>query len=217
MSLNVQIWSNVQVYAQSNAAAAQAITGITKGAPGVVTYVGADPINGDYIALTDVVGMNELDGRIFRVANVNAGSNTLELEGEDTSAYTTFISGNLQVLTFGTQMVSATDVNASGGDFEYEDTTTIHVQVRTQIPTVAAPSKLAFVNIWDPADPALIALERASQLKTKLGLHIAFASGYRVLAFGYVGATLLPGGTAQGKVTTGVEMTLHGRPKYYTT
>lgn len=73
---------------------AQNITGITKANPGVVTYSGADTYaNGDKVAITGVVGMGQVNNREFTVANVNAGANTFELSGVDTSAYDTYSSG----------------------------------------------------------------------------------------------------------------------------
>lgn len=217
MTVQVSLWSNVQVYMQSALATAIVMTAITKANPGVVTYTGADPSNGDYIVLSSVVGMSEVDGRVFRVANVNAGSNTLELEGEDTTNYGTFVSGNAQVITFGTQMISATNLSASGGDFDFEDTTTIHDTVRTQVPTVAQAAVYTFENLWDIADAALIALKNASILKTKRVMRFTFSNGYKMLFNGYVGATLLPVGAGQAKVTTQVAITMHGRPTYYST
>lgn len=59
--------------------ATQAITGITQANPGVLTYTGADPTNGQWMFLTGIGGMTELNGRYVKVANVNAGANTFEL------------------------------------------------------------------------------------------------------------------------------------------
>ena len=72
----------------------QAISGITKANPAVVTYVGADTYaNGDRVVITGVLGMTEVNNREFTVANVNTGANTFELSGVNSSAYTTYTSG----------------------------------------------------------------------------------------------------------------------------
>ncbi len=72
----------------------QVISGATKANPCVVTYVGADTFaNGDRVIIDDIVGMVELNNREFIVANVNAGANTFELTGIDSTAYTTYSSG----------------------------------------------------------------------------------------------------------------------------
>lgn len=78
--------------------AAQNITGVTQGNPGVVSYAGADPTNGRWVYIAGIVGMTQLNGRYARVANVNAGANTFELTDAagnniDTSLYTAWSSG----------------------------------------------------------------------------------------------------------------------------
>ena len=59
------------------------ISGITNANPGVVTYVGADPSNGDWMYVYGVVGMAEVNGRYVKVANVNTGAKTFELNDID--------------------------------------------------------------------------------------------------------------------------------------
>jgi hypothetical protein len=88
-------WSKVQVAIQSALAAAISITAITKANPGVATYSGVDPVNGDY-AILRVQGMHQLNKRVVRFANVNGAGNTVELEGIDTTLFDTFTSGTLK-------------------------------------------------------------------------------------------------------------------------
>lgn len=74
----------------------QAITAVTAANPGVVTYTGSDTYaNGDKVLITGVLGMVELNNREFTVANVNAGANTFELTGINTTGYTAYVSGGL--------------------------------------------------------------------------------------------------------------------------
>lgn len=73
---------------------AQNITGITNANPAVVTYSGADNFsNGERIWIDGVVGMTQVNGREFTVANVDTGANTFELSGVNSSAYTAYSSG----------------------------------------------------------------------------------------------------------------------------
>ncbi len=208
-------WSNVAVAMQSALATAIVINSISKANPGVVGYTGTDPSNGDYVALT-VNGMRQLNDRVVRVANVNAGSNTLELEGVDTTLFDTFTSGTAEVITFGTSITTATTVNASGGDFGFIDTTTIHSNVRTQIPDLPNPASFSFDNIWDVADAGLLAMKTASDAQAKRAFKFTYGTGGQILVFlGYVGASLLPGGQAQGLVTTSSVITMNGTPSVY--
>lgn len=78
---------------------AQAITGITKANPAVLTYSGADTYaNGDRVHVASVAGMTQVNNREFIVANVNAAANTFELQNSDgtnvdSTGYDTYTSG----------------------------------------------------------------------------------------------------------------------------
>jgi len=214
---NVTKWSSVAVAVQSALAAAITISAVTKASPGVATYTGAtNPTNGDYIVMT-ASGMSQINGRVFRVANVNTGGKTFELEGENTTSYDTFSSGSFQIITFGTTMTTATGLSASGGDYDFIDTTTIHDNVRTQIPGLASPAVYTFESIWDAADTALIALKTASDAQAQRAVKFTFANAQKLVFNGYIGATLLPAGNAQDKVTTQVAITMFGRPTILST
>ena len=69
--------------------ATQNITGVTQAAIGVLTYAGTDPANGDWMYLSGIGGMTELNGRYVMVTNVNAGANTFEIATTDGSAVAT--------------------------------------------------------------------------------------------------------------------------------
>lgn len=93
--------------------ATQSITGITQANPAVLTYSGADSYNnGDEIYISDVVGMTEVNGKVFTVANVNTGSNTFELQGVNSTAYTAYSSGGNVAKTF-VRLTGANDPTAS--------------------------------------------------------------------------------------------------------
>lgn len=211
----VSLWSNVAVAMQSAISATQVVSSVTKASPGLLTYVGADTFTaGDFVLIT-AVGMTQINGRVFRVANVTAGSNTLELEGENTTNYDTLTSGTIALITYGTSLSTLTGLNASGGDFEFADTTTIHDAARSQVPTVATPATYNFESFWDVADTGLIALKAASLLKSTRAMKFTFANSQKLVFNGYVGCTLIPGGQAQDKVTTNVTITMFGSPTVY--
>lgn len=211
----VSLWSNVAVAVESALGESQTVSSITKASPAVVTYVGADPSNGDYIKLT-VQGMTEMNSRVVRVSNVNAGANTFEAEGINSTNFGTFSSGSMEPVTFGTTMTTATGLSASGGDFQFVDTTTIHDAVATQIPGVAQPAAYSFTCLWDSSDTALLALKLASDTKAQKCIRFSFANGQKVAFVGYIGCSMLPVGNAQEKVTTPVVVTMFGRPSTFT-
>lgn len=95
----------------------QNITGITKANPAVVTYSGSDTYaNGDKVFISGVVGMIEVNNREFTVANVNAGANTFQLSGVNSSAYTTYTSGGTvaEIYEIATPYVTADLVDSEG-------------------------------------------------------------------------------------------------------
>lgn len=68
------------------------ITAVSNASPGVVTYTGTDPTSGDEVYISGLLGTigNNLNGRNFKIANVDAGANTFELQYLDgTNADTT--------------------------------------------------------------------------------------------------------------------------------
>lgn len=211
---NVSKWSNVQVAIQSLLGAAKTISGISKASTGVVTSSAHGLANGNYVLLS-IQGMWQVDNRVFRVANVAA--NTFELEGENTLLYDTFSSGSAQLITFGTTMSTATGLTTGGGDFDFIDITTIHDNVKKQIPGLASAATYTFENLWDVTDAALIAMKQASDNQSQRCVLFTFSGGQKVMFNGFIGATLLPAGTAQDKVVTQAVVTMFGRPTIYAT
>lgn len=206
-------WSNVAVAMQSALAGAKTITAISQASPGVASSVAHGYSNGDFVLLT-VQGMHQLNGRVVRVAGVAA--DTFQLEGIDTTLFDAFSSGTAEKITFGTSITTATTLSASGGDFDFIDTTTIHSNVKTQIPGLSNPATYQFENIWDVSDAGLLAMKSASDAQAMRAFKFTFGTGGQIMVFaGYVGASLLPGGASQQMVTTGTVITMFGTPSYY--
>lgn len=209
-------WSNVGVDVQTSLASALTITAITKASTGVVSYTGTDPTNGDYIVVT-ANGMTQVNDRIFRVANVNAGSNTLELEGEATTDYGTFTSGTFQIITYGASFNILQTIQVSGGEPEYADTTTIHDEVRKRAPTVVSPLSLSSDALFDLADPGFIEARIAYRAKTKRAILLRFGTGSKMAMNGYFSAAGVPTGQAQGVVQTRITIEAQNTPSVWTT
>ena len=70
--------------------ASKTITGITQANPAVVTVSSHGYSNGDDVWINSVVGMTQVNGRRFRIANVT--TNTFELQGVDSTGYTAYAS-----------------------------------------------------------------------------------------------------------------------------
>ncbi len=215
----VNKWSAVAIAMQSAIGADKTITGIAKGATATVT-VTHDFSAGDYVIFT-VTGMSQLNGRVYRVLSVSTTvSFVIEAQtaGQslDTTLYGTFSAGKVNKLTFGTTLGTVTGVTGSGGDFNFIDTTTLDSAVKTQIPGIANAMTFVFENIWDVSDAALIALNAASVVQAQRAFKFTFATGQIMCFNGYVGCSLIPGGSSQDKVTTKVDITAFGNPVFLT-
>lgn len=199
---------------QSAIASTVEISAITKASPGVVTTGAAHGYtNGDVVYLS-VQGMYQVDGKVVRISA--ASGSVFTLEGVDTTLFDTFSSGTVQKLTLGTSITTATSISASGGDFDFVDTTTIHANVRTQIPGLPNPATFTMDNVWDVSDAGLLALKLASDGQQIRAFAFTFGAGGQKMYFaGYVGASLIPTGSAQGLVTTQTVITAYGTPTYY--
>lgn len=207
------VWKNVAVAMQSALAAAKTITAITKASPGVATSASHGYSNGDFVFLT-VSGMYQVNGKVVRVASV--ATDTFQLEGVDTTLFDTFSSGTAEKITFGTSITTATTINASVGNFEFIDATTIHGNAKSHLPGLPEAATFNMDHIWDVSDSGLLAMKTASDSQAKRAFKFTFGTGGKIMSFaGYVGANLLPGGSAQQLVTTPTVITMDGTPTYY--
>lgn len=207
-----KIWSNVRVEVQSALGSAITISGITNASPGVASASGHGLSDGAFVVLS-VAGMADLDGRVVRVANSDAG--TFELEGVDTTNLGTFTSGSAQEITFGTNLGVVRSLSAAGGEFPLIDTTTIHDKLSTNIPGVPSPVVYTFTNIFDPSDAGVIALKAASDERSQRAVRFTFSDGTIMAFSGYIGASGIPTGSGQELVTSPATVTMSATPSYY--
>lgn len=215
----VRKMSNVAVAMQSALGSAITITEITQANPLVLTSVAHGLANGAYIVMA-IQGMQQLDGRVFRVVNTAADEWQLEDTtggtGIDGTSFDSFSSGTAQEITFGTSITTATSMDASGGDFDFIDTTTIHTNVKSQIPGAANPITKTFDNIWDVSDAGQIAMKASSDAQSQLSFRFTYGTGGPIEVFnGYVGFTGSPTGAAQDKIVSPATITAFGTPSYY--
>lgn len=73
------------------------ITGATQANPVVISSAGHPFINGNKVKITGIVGMTQLNNRIFTVAGAVAGV-SYQLTGEDGTTHTAYVSGGVATL-----------------------------------------------------------------------------------------------------------------------
>lgn len=210
--MTVSVWSNVRVAAQSVIGSPLTITAITLANPAVASSTAHGLSNGDIIKL-DVVGMTQLRNRIVRVAGVT--TDTFQLEGIDSTGFDAFISGTAREVTLGAVAATFQDVNASGGEVQPIDISTIHEDEDRELPGNRSALVYEFGSLWDPADPCLLELRAASDTKTTRAVEVRFANGRRVFFDCYPAASLAPTGSRGGPATTPVSFRLAGLVTFY--
>lgn len=217
---SVRKWSNVAVNMESAISAPTTITAISKAAEGIVSAAGHTFVNGDYV-LISAQGMSQVDNRVYRVIGVVA-TTSFKLEavsggvGIDTTLFDTFTSGNAKKITFGTSITTVAEVSSQGGSFSYIDTTTIHINQKTQIPGLPEALAYEMTHLWDITDAGQQALKTASDAQAQKAFKFVFGVGGPIMVFvGYVGYTGAPGGTAQDKITSPCTVTAFGSPVFY--
>lgn len=207
--------AGTRLFMQSAIAAKQAVTAITKAAPPVVTYSGADPADGNYIALVDMFGMTEFEEALVKAINVNSAGNTFEAEDQDSSGYGTFTAGNMQVVTMATEIGDGTGLTISGFEQQFAEYTLLRDRITRRIPTVVSAGSVNIPMLWDPTDATSQAILAAADTGARRGFKILFPDGLEMLFFGYIGASGLPNISDNNSVIqTNISVSMATRPRY---
>jgi len=133
------IGTNMSVAVQSTIGSPQAVTVFTKANPGVVTVAGHAYSDGDYVYFTVTDGMVEMDGQACRISEKT--NDTFKVEGVDTSAYSTWVSGTVTKITAFSTLSSAQNITMPN----------------------AAPAKLDATRLIDKAKQYLFGLPDAPE------------------------------------------------------
>ena len=215
--MTVRTWTGVEVNMESSKATANPITAMTNADPCVVTYTGSDPSNGDIVYLTNISGIPEANNRPFRVANVDTGANTIELEGFDSTNLGTFVAGTAQfeVVTLGNTFDTFLSFSGQGGEAAEIDVTTVHDTIDQNVPGNKAGVTYQIGSIWDPGDAGFQALEVADDDQTDRVFQIKFSDDSQFLFGGRVSFLGIPTGDAGARVETPASIFVRGRGTNY--
>jgi hypothetical protein len=137
-------------------AAAKTITGITAANPPVVTATAHGYANGAVIEISGVVGMTQVNGRAFTVANQTA--NTFELKGVNGTAFTPYQSGGSAFLHTMTEIEEVQSVSRSGGDAERIETTHMKSEARQYVAGLKNSGDVSITVNIDDTGPGQAAL-----------------------------------------------------------
>lgn len=207
--------AGTRIFMQSAIGAAQVIDAISKASPAVVTYQGADPANGNYVALTDMFGMTEFEESLVKVANVNAATNTFEAEDQNSLGYGTFTSGSMQVVTIDTELGDGTGFTINGFEQQFAEYNLLRDRITRRIPTTVSAGGIELPMLWDPTTAVAQAILTAADTGARRGFKVLFPDGLEMLFFGYIGASGLPRAEGNNSVMmTNVNISMATRPRY---
>ncbi len=181
---------------------AKTITGITQANPGVITSASHGYNDGDEIYIDSIVGMTELNGQFFIVANKTANTFTLkDIDGNNinTTAYTAYSSGGVaaRVYEIDTPYVEADLFQlkmAQTADLGY----VVHPKYAPMKLTRSGHASWSLATYTRTADPFLLAAKTITgATQANPGVITSVAHGYetgnRILIEGIVGMTQLNG------------------------
>lgn len=114
---------NVTTIDETALGATTAITGITNGSPPIVTASGHGLSNGQYVYVTGVSGMTEVNGNHYLIANVSGNTFRLKfLNGDDVDAtlFGSYVSGGTVQRAYPIQVTTPTNTLATGDRVEFD-------------------------------------------------------------------------------------------------
>lgn len=173
--MTARIGTNMTVRVESTRGSAIAVTAITLADPGVATSVAHGLANGDVVEWDISAGMVELAGQAVRVANVAA--DTFELEGLDTTDYTTWTAGDAYEITAFHTLSNAQSITMPNPAPERIDVTTLIDKTKQYLYGLADAPDGSITGIYDPLNAGVVAIKAATKSNTDLVFKIDWAGG----------------------------------------
>jgi len=161
----------------------------TNASPCVLTVVGSTIVAGDYVEVNSGWGL--LDKRLVR-AGAGTSATSIVLEGIDTRDTARYPdgpdgagAGSVRKVSTWTQITQVRSINASGGQQQYTDVTSLVDQVTRQVPTVRGAVEMT-VDVFDDPSLAWYAdVMKADDARVPYGMLLAFPNGSKTVANAY--------------------------------
>lgn len=204
-----------RIYLESSRGAAQVISAISKADPAVLTYAGADPVNGTYAILKEMVGMSEFSDAVVKVANVDGALNTFQAKDQDSTLFGTHVSGNLYPVVFGSELTIATGFNTSGGESQYATYMFLWDRQERRKYTHNAAAGIDLPVIFDPTDANYQLLYELGRSGGDIAVKFVFPNGVEWLTFGSIGGSGMPSaGDSRSVMTAQFSINPSSKPFY---
>lgn len=176
MAITALLGINFKAEVQKTLGSPLTVTAITAANPAVATSTAHGLANGDVVVLS-VAGMTQLNQVACRINGVTA--NTFNLEGIDSTSFTTFVSGTATKVTAWDTIGWATSLNMSGGSPKELDTTTLADTVLQQQYAMASAGSGTIDGFDQVADTAMLNLRAASTANATRAVRLTYASGQK--------------------------------------
>ncbi len=171
------IGTNMNVAVAQTLASATVVTGLTAASPGVVTSVAHGLSDGDIGVFVVDAGMVELDGQIVRVDNKT--TDTFELEGLDTSAYSAWSAGNFYKITAWQTLAMAQQVSMPNPAPAKIDITTLINKVKQYAYGLPDAPDGSITGLMTIGATAVALIETATNTNSRMAARVSWAGGQK--------------------------------------
>lgn len=213
MSVSLPNGSTVAIATGYNAADVMSI--LSNGDPAQATATGHGITDGKYVEVTS--GWSKLTDRIMRVDN--PATNTLELEGFDSSSTTDYPAGggigSLREITGFTQLTQIVNSTSEGGEQQFLTYQFLESDSQKRIPTTKTPAGITFTVADDPTLPGYLIAKAANDDRKQRAILVTLSNGQKLLYNAYVSLSVIPSLTVNELMTVQVTLSLLAEPTRY--
>jgi len=174
------IGTNVRVEIQDTLGSPITVTALTKATEGVATATAHGLTGGDVIVFSVSDGMVELDKQAVRVKTAPT-TDTFTLEGLDTSAYSTWVSGTATEVTAFQILSNATNITMPNPTPAKIDITRLIDKVKQYAYGLPDAPDGSIASLFQPTLAAVAEIKAATKANTTLVFKITFASGEKTI------------------------------------
>lgn len=171
--------TNVKVEVQKTLSSALTVSAVTKASPGVATSTAHGLLNGAIGIFTISAGMVEIDRQIVRIANKT--NDTFELEGLDTSSFSTWSAGTFTPITVWSTLSNATTISMPNPAPAKIDTTTLIDKSKQYAYGLPDAPDGKIPGFFKPALEAVTLIKTATKANSTLAFRITFAGSEKAI------------------------------------
>lgn len=211
---NAQIFKKVNLRIQKTLGVAKTITAISKASEAVVT-VTHDFAIGDFVLITGVVGMTEINDYVVRVKSVST-TVSFVAEGINSTNFTTYVSGGTatEITEFDT-FDNVTSLSLPDSPPTELDATTIHDTEKQVVYGLKDFPKGTLSLLADPLAATSLNMASAEAANTRRAFVVTLISGYVGIFNAYVSGGSGMDGSGGGLATANVSLTLRKATQWF--